>query len=109
MTETFFFDLALLPTGWSRDVRVGVRQGIIESVSAAAAGAAGDRHERFAMPGLPNVHSHAFQRAMAGLSERLGPTGADDFWSWREVMYRFLARLDADDVEAIAAYAYADM
>ncbi len=109
MKRTFFFESALLPTGWARNVRVEARQGVVESISTAAHAAPGDQCERLVIPGLPNVHSHAFQRAMAGLSERLGPAGADDFWSWREIMYRFLGRLDPDDIEAIAAYAYADM
>jgi formimidoylglutamate deiminase len=57
---------------------------------------------------MPDLHSHAFQRAMAGLAERAGPEG-DSFWSWREVMYRFLARLSPDDVEAIAAQLYIEL
>jgi formimidoylglutamate deiminase len=60
------------------------------------------------IPGTPNVHSHAFQRAMAGLTEHGGPA-EDNFWSWREVMYRFLARLTPEDVEAIAAQLYVEM
>ena len=59
------------------------------------------------VPGMPNLHSHAFQRAMAGLAERAGPEG-DNFWRWREVMYRFLALLTPDDVEAIAAQLYVE-
>ncbi|HET9019724.1 MAG TPA: formimidoylglutamate deiminase [Acetobacteraceae bacterium] len=59
------------------------------------------------LPGLPNLHSHAFQRAMAGLAERAGPEG-DNFWRWREVMYRFLAALTPEDVQAIAAQTYAE-
>lgn len=59
------------------------------------------------VPGMPNLHSHAFQRAMAGLTERPGPEG-DNFWSWREVMYRFLAVLTPEDVEAIAAQLYVE-
>ena len=54
-----------------------------------------------ALPGLGNVHSHAFQRGMAGLAEHRGPQ-ADDFWTWREAMYRFLDRLEPDHVAAIA-------
>ena len=61
-----------------------------------------------ALPGLPNLHCHAFQKGMAGLAERRGPAH-DSFWTWREVMYRFLAALTPDDVEAIAAYAYVEM
>ena len=59
------------------------------------------------VPGMPNLHSHAFQRAMAGLAERAGPDG-DNFWRWREVMYRFLAALTPDDIEAIAAQLYVE-
>jgi cytosine/adenosine deaminase-related metal-dependent hydrolase len=57
---------------------------------------------------MPNLHCHAFQKGMAGLAERRGPAH-DSFWTWREVMYRFLRVLSPDDVEAIAAYAYMDM
>lgn len=59
------------------------------------------------VPGMANLHSHAFQRAMAGLAERAGPVG-DNFWRWREVMYRFLAVLTPDDIEAIAAQLYVE-
>ena len=61
-----------------------------------------------AVPGLPNLHSHAFQRAMAGLTERRG-SERDSFWTWREQMYRFVERLTPDDLEAIAAFAYMEM
>jgi formimidoylglutamate deiminase len=61
-----------------------------------------------AVPGVPNVHSHAFQRAMAGLAER-GSRSGDSFWTWRERMYAFLARLGPEDVEAIAAQVYVEM
>jgi formimidoylglutamate deiminase len=61
-----------------------------------------------AVPGLPNLHSHAFQRAMAGLTERRG-SGSDSFWTWRAEMYRFVERLGPDELEAIAAFAYMEM
>src|SRR5690606_19611147 len=60
------------------------------------------------LPGLPNLHSHAFQRGLAGLTERRSAS-EDSFWTWREVMYRFLDRLDPDDVQAIAAQAYVEV
>jgi formimidoylglutamate deiminase len=66
-----------------------------------------ERIRGFVIPGLPNLHSHAFQRAMAGLAERAGPEG-DSFWSWREVMYRFIAVLTPEDVEAVAAQLYVE-
>jgi formimidoylglutamate deiminase len=62
-----------------------------------------------AVPGLSNVHSHAFQRALAGLAERRGSSAEDSFWTWREVMYAFLGRLTPDDVEAIASQLYVEM
>lgn len=109
MNRTFFFDTAWLPAGWRRKVRVTVRGGLICEVACGAAAAPQDVQLALALPGVPNLHSHAFQRAMAGLAERRGPSGTDDFWSWREVMYRFLERIDPDDLEIIAAYTYADL
>ena len=63
---------------------------------------AGDERHAIALPGMPNLHSHAFQRGMAGLAETRGPA-ADSFWTWREVMYRFALTMTPDEVEAIAA------
>lgn len=60
------------------------------------------------LPGLVNLHSHAFQRAMAGLGERRGP-GEDSFWTWREAMYDLATRIDPDDLQAIAAQLYVEM
>jgi formimidoylglutamate deiminase len=108
MRRTFFFDRALLPGGWRRRVRLESDAGLIVSVQPDADPAAGDQREAMVIPGLPDLHSHAFQRAMAGLTERQG-TSQDNFWSWREIMYRFVSRMDPDAVEAIASYAYADM
>jgi formimidoylglutamate deiminase len=103
----FFFDHALLPGGWASGVRIGVADGAIVSV-ATGAQRAGAEAFGIAVPGLPNLHCHAFQRGMAGRGERRGPAN-DSFWTWREVMYRFLAVLNPDDVEAIAAFAYMEM
>ena len=100
---------ALLPEGWRRDVLVGIdADGRIATVRPDARDTAAERHDAIALPGLPNLHSHAFQRGMAGLSEHAGAAD-DSFWTWRELMYRFLARLTPDDVEAIATLAYAEM
>lgn len=103
------FAHALLPDGWADDVRIAVdEQGWIGGVERGAAKAGCETHGGIAVPGMPNLHSHAFQRGMAGLAERRG-SGEDNFWGWRQVMYRFLARLDPDDVAAIAAQAYVEM
>ena len=108
MQRELFFDQALLPSGWARDVRVTVADGTTVAVAQDAPRAGADHVPGIAVPGLPNLHSHAFQRGMAGLAERRGPT-ADSFWTWREVMYHFLQRLSPDDVEAITAFAYMEM
>ena len=106
-STTYYFASALLPSGWARNVRVEVADGRITRVMADAP-ADGATISGYAIPGLPNLHCHAFQRGMAGLAERRGPAH-DSFWTWREVMYRFLGRLRPDDVEAIAAFAYMQM
>ena len=100
---------ALLNNGWARDVRIEIGgDGRIAAVAPGAPEGGGERIRGIALPGMPNLHCHAFQRAMAGLAERSGPAG-DDFWSWREVMYRFLDRLGPEQVEAIAAELYLEM
>ncbi len=100
---------ALLETGWRRDVLITVEGRNITAVAADTAPPPGaERLAGIAVPGMANVHSHAFQRAMAGLVERRGPED-DSFWTWREVMYRFLARMTPDDVEAVAAWLHVEM
>ena len=106
--KSYFFDHALLPTGWARDVRVDVADGTITRVTSDASREHAEHMAGLAIPGLPNLHCHAFQRGMAGLAERRGG-GHDSFWTWREVMYRFLGVLTPDDVESIAAFAYMQM
>lgn len=106
--HTVFFDHAFLSEGWRRNVRITVSGDRIAAVENDAVPAAGERMAGIALPGIPNVHCHSFQRAMAGLAERRGPAN-DSFWTWREIMYRFLDRLTPDDVEAITAFAYMEM
>ncbi|MBB5860039.1 formimidoylglutamate deiminase [Xanthomonas arboricola] len=99
---------ALLPDGWVGDVRITLAQGRIASVQPGATPAADDSRVERLLPGLGNLHSHAFQRGMAGLTEVGGRSG-DSFWSWRELMYRFVDRLDPDSLQAIAEQAYVEM
>jgi formimidoylglutamate deiminase len=103
-----FFEQALLPQGWARDVRMVLDQGRLGRVEAEASMQPGDERHGIGLPGLPNLHSHAFQRGMAGLTEIRGAT-ADNFWTWRDLMYRFVGRMTADDIEAVAAQAYVEM
>ncbi len=97
---------ALLPDGWARDVRVTLDKGRIQSVTPGAA-AEGQRLGCL-IPAGQNLHSHAFQRAMAGMTERRS-AGQDSFWTWRNLMYRFLDHLTPDDVQAIAAFVQVEM
>jgi formimidoylglutamate deiminase len=100
---------ALTGTGWATEVRVTIdASGCIASVEVGAPKAA-DHLVEVLLPAPANAHSHAFQRAMAGLTERRGPNPRDTFWTWRDLMFRFLDRLTPDHVEAIAAFVQMEM
>jgi formimidoylglutamate deiminase len=105
-----FADHALLPTGWARDVLLAWDEtGTLTRVEAAQAAPAGTgRATGVLLPGLPNLHSHAFQRAFAGLTEYRGAE-QDSFWTWRDLMYRFAALLGPDQLEDIATHLYIEM
>jgi len=115
MTQFFAAD-ALLPGGWARDVLIEAdAAGAIRAVTASATPGAAERLPGVVLPGVPNLHSHAFQRAMAGHAERRSPPeartaegGADSFWTWRNTMYRFVHRFTPEDAEAVAAQLYAE-
>ncbi len=99
---------AFLETGWAKDVKVEVNpEGTIGAVESGIVRCG--RDAGILLPAPANLHSHAFQRAMAGLAERRVESISDDFWSWRQLMYRFLSRLTPDQVEAIAALAQLEM
>ncbi|WP_444633117.1 formimidoylglutamate deiminase [Cupriavidus oxalaticus] len=112
-----FADWALLPEGWARDVLLAWDdQGRLTTVQAGAAASADVPHAAGpVLPGMPNLHSHAFQRGFAGLTEYRSrphgdnPAGADSFWSWRTLMYRFAQRISPDTLEAIATQLYIEM
>jgi formiminoglutamate deiminase len=121
MSETFFvppgnggkkqslwFEQALLESGWAQDVRLEVSGGLIARIDTGVPVAPEDERHAIALPGISNLHSHAFQRAMAGLTEWRGDS-SDNFWSWRERMYAFLDRIGPDEQEAIASLAYMEM
>ncbi|UWU90894.1 formimidoylglutamate deiminase [Bradyrhizobium sp. CB1015] len=102
------FASALLPSGWANDVQVVVTAGAIAEVTAGVPPAAGDERHAIALPGLASLHSHAFQRGMAGLAELRGDS-TDTFWTWRETMYRFALAMTPDDVAAVATLLYVEM
>jgi formiminoglutamate deiminase len=107
MPSRLHLETALMPEGWRSDVVLRIEHGLIAGIEAPGAGAA-ERVSGVVVPGLANLHSHAFQRAMAGSTERRG-SEQDSFWTWREQMYRFVERLGPDEFEAIAALAYMEM
>lgn len=102
------FASALLPSGWANDVQVVITAGVIAAVTAGVQPAAGDERHQIALPGLASLHSHAFQRGMAGLAELRGDS-TDTFWTWRETMYRFALTMTPDDVTVVATLLYIEM
>ncbi|ESQ84089.1 hypothetical protein AEAC466_10105 [Asticcacaulis sp. AC466] len=104
--SSLWFEKALLKNGWQSGVRLTIADGRIAAI-ATDTEPQGEQHA-VGVPGMPNVHSHAFQRVIAGLTERRG-TEPDSFWSWRDQMYRFQARIDPDAFQIIASMAYMEM
>ncbi|WP_288902183.1 formimidoylglutamate deiminase [uncultured Sneathiella sp.] len=104
-----FFDELLLSNGWRRNQFLDISEsGEILAIGDGTAKEAEVIHRGYAVPGIANVHSHAFQRAMAGLAEAAGQA-ADSFWSWRQVMYGFLRTITPEQLEIIASQLYLEM
>jgi formimidoylglutamate deiminase len=111
MPPTIFHAVrAWSPEGFAADVRLGVDAGgaVLRRIDASRERDDASALGSLVVPGMPNLHSHAFQRAMAGLAERRDKP-EDSFWSWREVMYAFAGRVGPDDLHAIAAQLYVEM
>ncbi|GBQ12002.1 formimidoylglutamate deiminase [Swaminathania salitolerans] len=107
-TRFLFARQALLPGGWRHNVRLSIADGQFVRIEANSAPEPGDTRCAIALPPLSSLHSHAFQRAMAGLAEsRRDP--ADSFWTWRRQMYALAARITPDDMRAIAAQLYLEL
>jgi formimidoylglutamate deiminase len=109
LKTAYFAHDALLPGGWTPDVRIEIDSS--GDISRVIAGGSPEKAELLSgpvLPGMANLHSHAFQRAMAGLTEMRGP-GEDDFWTWRELMYRFVDRVTPTQAQAIATQLYIEM
>jgi formimidoylglutamate deiminase len=105
---SLYFEEALLKSGWATGVRIEIAGGLIAGVETDTRASAGDELHRIGLPGMPNLHSHAFQRGMAGLAEIRGPN-QDTFWTWRETMYRLALAMSPDDVQVVAGLAYVEM
>ncbi|NDA08393.1 MAG: hypothetical protein EBZ18_03160, partial [Alphaproteobacteria bacterium] len=103
-------EMALLPEGWRQNIQVEIGDdGRIADVIPASNRSDVDAQVSCLLPAPVNIHSHAFQRAMAGLTERRGNNPQDSFWTWRELMYRFLDQLTPDHIEAITAMVQMEM
>ncbi|MCY1262496.1 8-oxoguanine deaminase [compost metagenome] len=105
----YYAERALLPSGWARNVRFEISpEGLLGSVQPDGSADGAERLSGPVLPGMPNLHSHAFQRAMAGLAEVAGNPN-DSFWTWRELMYRLVGRLEPEQVGIIARQLYIEM
>lgn len=105
----FFAERALLPSGWANDVRLEVdAAGVLTHVQAGSHADGAERLGGPLLPGMPNLHSHAFQRAMAGLAEVAGNPN-DSFWTWRDLMYRLVGKISPDQLGMIARQLYIEM
>jgi len=103
-----FAEQALLPDGWSSNVRLDAADGAITVILPETTARPADTRVKTLLPALSNLHSHSFQRAMAGMTEHRA-AGQDSFWTWRNLMYRFTHRLTPDQIEAIAAQVFMEM
>ncbi len=110
LPQTLYCERILLHDGWADDVAVEIgSDGRIAAIQRNAQGTPRDATASGpVVPTIANLHSHAFQRAMAGLAEKAGSTD-DSFWSWREAMYGLVGRMTPDDMEAIAAKSYSEL
>jgi formimidoylglutamate deiminase len=107
--SAYFAECALLPSGWARNVRLEVgADGRLAAIMADADAAGAEHLAGPLLPGMPNLHSHAFQRAMAGLAEVAGNPN-DSFWTWRELMYRLVGRITPEQLQVIARQLYIEM
>ncbi|SMG03157.1 formimidoylglutamate deiminase [Burkholderia singularis] len=111
MTDSMLFaEHAYLPDGWRRNVllRWDAAGALLDVRADVDAPAGVERAAGPVLPGMPNLHSHAFQRAMAGLAEYRA-NASDTFWSWRDLMYRFALKITPDMLAAIARWLYVEM
>jgi len=107
--RAYLADSALLPQGWAENVLIEVEpSGDIMRIAIDAAAPGAERIRGIVLPGMIDLHSHAFQRALAGLTQQLGADAAS-FWSWRDTMYAFAQKITPEDERAIAAQLYVEL
>ena len=107
--SVFFAERALLSTGWATNVRIEIGEdGRLATIQPDAHAQGAERLNGPLLPGMPNLHSHAFQRAMAGLAEVAGNPN-DSFWTWRDLMYRLVGEISPEQLGIIARQLYIEM
>ncbi|KFE55819.1 formimidoylglutamate deiminase [Pseudomonas syringae] len=107
--SAFFAERAFLPSGWANNVRLEVSAaGVITRIAIDAEASGAEWLKGPLLPGMPNLHSHAFQRAMAGLAEVAGNPN-DSFWTWRDLMYRLVGQISPQQLGVIARQLYIEM
>ena len=111
INKHIFAKKALLPNGWSNNVIIEIDQsGLISNVTENNNHKVdADLNEEIILPAMNNLHSHSFQRAMAGLTEARSPQGNDNFWSWRNLMYQFLDVLNPEEIFSITLFSQMEM
>ena len=111
INKHIFAKKALLPNGWSNNVIIEIDQsGLISNVTENNNHKVdADLNEEIILPAMNNLHSHSFQRAMAGLTEARSPQGNDNFWSWRSLMYQFLDVLNPEEIFSITLFSQMEM
>ncbi|MBT8169450.1 formimidoylglutamate deiminase [Phaeobacter gallaeciensis] len=106
--QTIFADRARTPSGWLHNLRLSVADGKIAKLEADQTPQPSDVKVDTLLPSLANLHSHSFQRAMAGMTE-VRAAGKDSFWTWRTLMYQFMEHVTPEQYQAIAALVFMEM
>lgn len=107
-SQTLYAQYALLPEGWTTQVRLHWDDaGDLTLIEKNVTAESHEKQATYVIPGMTNLHSHAFQRAMAGMTEIAGE-GPDSFWTWRDLMYRFALAITPEQIQAVAAQLYVE-
>ena len=108
--KKFYFNRILQENGWKQNVRISVdKNGLITEILDQYKGKDYDKTIEIAIPGIPNAHSHAFQYAMAGMTENHPVDSSSNFWTWRKTMYDLALNIDPEDMQNIATILYSEM
>ena len=108
--KTIFARKAYVEGIWEQNVRLNIDKGLIKSIDHNTKYFNGDTMASLVVPGICNAHSHAFQRALSGHTEHKSASNKqDNFWTWRDSMYRLASKLDAKNLADIATQAYVEM